>query len=498
MQFNSVDFLIFFPAVIAVYFVIPAKIRMYWLLAASYYFYMSWNAKYAVLIGGSTVVTYLSALLFVKLNGTKTAETKKKAVMVLCIIINLGILALFKYGNFAIESLNKVLGILHIGVVERRFDFLLPVGISFYTFQALGYMIDVYRGDVEAEKNFFRYALFVSFFPQLVAGPIERSKNLLGQMRDIEKKKLWDLNAISSGAILMVWGLFMKMVIADRASILVDTVFDNYRMYGSTELITAIVFFALQIYCDFASYSTIATGAARIMGFSLMENFNAPYLATSIRDFWSRWHISLSTWFRDYLYIPLGGNRKGRLRKALNTMIVFLVSGLWHGANWTFVFWGGLHGLYQVIGDLTKEIRGRIAARLNVNTECFSHRLLRTLVTFVLVSFAWIFFRANTITEAFSIIARIITKPTPWVLFNDGLYKLGLARPEMNILIVGVVILFLVDLIRVIKKQTLDSFLLTQNLWFEWAVVIGLIVMIFIFGEYGPQFDAKQFIYFQF
>ncbi len=347
---------------------IPKKARGIWLLVASYYFYMSWNAQYAVLIGGSTIITYCSGLLIGKFNGegVKSGVIKKKITLILCIAINLGILAVFKYGNFVIESINSLLNGLHISAIERRFDLLLPVGISFYTFQALGYIIDVYRGDVEIEKNFPRYALFVSFFPQLVAGPIERSKNLLSQMKHIEDIKLYNSKRVTSGAIMMVWGLFMKMVIADRVSLLVDTVFDNYRMYGSTELILAAIGFTIQIYCDFGSYSIIAIGAAKIMGFELMENFNTPYFARNIREFWSRWHISLSTWFRDYLYIPLGGNRKGKLRKAINIMIVFLVSGLWHGADWSFIVWGGIHGLYQVMADLYANTRLAIRRKLNI------------------------------------------------------------------------------------------------------------------------------------
>lgn len=498
MQFNSVDFMIFFPVVLIVYFFIPKKTRMLWLLITSYYFYMSWNARYALLIGASTVITYLSGLLFAHYSKGDAGRKKRRLILIICICVNLGILAVFKYGNFSIETMNSVLKILKLSTIDRRFNFLLPVGISFYTFQALGYMLDVYRGDVEPERNIVRYALFVSFFPQLVAGPIERSKNLLTQIRDIENIKLWNARRITSGAILMVWGLFMKMVVADRVSILADTVFNDYRMYGSVELIAAALGFTLQIYCDFNSYSLIAIGAAKIMGFELMENFNAPYFARNIRDFWSRWHISLSTWFRDYLYIPLGGNRKGEYRKYLNIMIVFLVSGLWHGANWTFVVWGGIHGAYQVVGDITKPYRKELQEKLGVNTQCFSWRLLQTIITFGMVSFAWIFFRADSITDALRFCKRIIVKPTPWILFNDGLYALGLNRPEMNILLVSLVLLFAVDLIRLKKGKTLDEFLFSQNIWFEWTVVISIILMIFIFGEYGPTFDAKQFIYFQF
>lgn len=500
MQFNSVDFMLFFPIVLIIYFVIPKKLRGIWLLIASYYFYMSWNAVYALLIGGSTVITYISGILFDRFarEEGKRGEIKKKITMVACIVINLGILALFKYGNFMIVTLNHILRVIHISVIETRLNLLLPVGISFYTFQALGYIIDVYRGDVEVERNFPRYALFVSFFPQLVAGPIERSRNLLSQMKNIQNIKLWNARRVTSGAILMVWGLFMKMVIADRVALLVDTVFNDYRMYGSSELILAAIGFTIQIYCDFGSYSIIAIGAAKIMGFELMENFNTPYLAVSIRDFWSRWHISLSTWFRDYLYIPLGGNRKGRFRKACNIMIVFLTSGLWHGANWSFVVWGGIHGLYQVVADLIAPLRKTVRDRLSIKTDCFSYKLLQTVVTFILVVFAWIFFRADSIADALRYIWRIIIKPTPWKLFNGEIYKLGLDRPEMNILVFAVLVLILVDLIRYYKKQTIDAFLFEQNIWFEWLVIIALIVMIFVFGEYGPSYDAKQFIYFQF
>ncbi|MBP5597432.1 MAG: MBOAT family protein [Pseudobutyrivibrio sp.] len=501
MQFNSVDFLCFFPIVVAIYFIIPKKLRTVWLLIASYYFYMSWNAIYAFLIGGSTVITYVSAILFdyYNIHNTKgNSLLKKRIVMIACIFINLGILFLFKYGNFIIGTINSVLSPLHIAEINYRFTFLLPVGISFYTFQALGYIIDVYRGDVEVEKNLIRYALFVSFFPQLVAGPIERSKNLLSQMKTITEIKVWNARRIASGAILMVWGLFMKMVIADRVAILVDTVFDTYQMYGSTELIAGIIGFSVQVYCDFGSYSMIAIGAAKIMGFNLMENFNAPYFARSIKELWGRWHISLSTWFRDYLYIPLGGNRKGKLRKSLNIMIVFVVSGLWHGASWNFVAWGGIHGFYQVLGDWTKSTRTKISKKLEINTECFSWRLLQTVCTYILFDIALFFFRADTLKDAISYIHRIITKPTPWVLFNDGLYMLGLNRTEFNILLVSLMILFIVDYIRFKTGMTIDKFLFTQNVWFEWLVVIVLILMIFTFGKYGPSFDAKQFIYFQF
>lgn len=296
----------------------------------------------------------------------------------------------------------------------------------------------------------------------------------------------------------MVWGFFMKMVISDRIALLVNQVFDNYRVYGSTELILAALGFTVQIYCDFGSYSIIAIGAAKIMGFELMENFNTPYFARNIRDFWSRWHISLSTWFKDYLYIPLGGNRKGKWRKALNLMIVFLVSGLWHGARWNFVAWGGIHGLYQVIGDLSRHTKEKIIKRLQIKTECMSWKLLQTVITFSLVVFAWVFFRADSITDALYFIKRMLIRQTPWALFDGTIYTLGLDATEMNILIFSIIVLLLVDLIKYRKKINLDEFLFEQNIWFEWLVLIVLIGMIFVFGEYGPAFDVQQFIYFQF
>ena len=498
MQFNSVNFMLYFPIVIGLYFVIPSKWRKMWLLLASYYFYMSWNAKYVLLIGTSTIATYICGLLLSKCMKEKAAVWKKKTIIVSCMILNLGILAVFKYGNFTIDSVNAILKMFHMNVIDRKIDLLLPVGISFYTFQALGYIVDVYRGDVEAEKDFCRYALFVSFFPQLVAGPIERSKNLLNQMRGIEKIRLWNARRVTSGAILMVWGFFMKMVISDRIALLVNQVFDNYRVYGSTELILAALGFTVQIYCDFGSYSIIAIGAAKIMGFELMENFNTPYFARNIRDFWSRWHISLSTWFKDYLYIPLGGNRKGKWRKALNLMIVFLVSGLWHGARWNFAAWGGIHGLYQVIGDLSRHTKEKIIKRLQIKTECMSWKLLQTVITFSLVVFAWVFFRADSITDALYFIKRMLIRQTPWALFDGTIYTLGLDATEMNILIFSIIVLLLVDLIKYRKKINLDEFLFEQNIWFEWLVLIVLIGMIFVFGEYGPAFDVQQFIYFQF
>lgn len=385
-----------------------------------------------------------------------------------------------------------------ITAINKPFDIILPVGISFYTFQALSYTMDVYQGKIAAEKNFFRYALFVSFFPQLVAGPIERSKNLLKQIDNIENLHLWNYENITHGIILMLYGLFQKMVIADRVSIIVDNVYDSFWLYGSIELIFATILFAVQVYCDFSSYSLIAMGAAKVMGFELMENFNTPYFSRSIKEFWRRWHISLSTWFRDYLFIPLGGSRCSKIRRYRNLMITFLVSGLWHGANWSFIVWGGLHGIYQIIGDLIKPIKNHFNNFFHVKTESFSYKFGQALITFVLVDFAWIFFRMDSFKNSIKFIQFMVIKWNPWVLFNQTLYTLGLNQKEMHILLIALCVLFLIDLIRYKHNLLLDIYLDTQCLWFKWGSIFFLFFSIIIFGIYGPEFDAKQFIYFQF
>lgn len=501
MLFNSIDFMIFFPVVVGVYFLIPRKARYLWLLFASYYFYMSWNPEYALLIACSTVVTYASGRLLARLQkAPASAKTSfyQKWVVVVCLAVNLGILIFFKYSDFILNNLNHMLSVLGVSPVRRKFDILLPVGISFYTFQALGYTIDVYRGTVEAEKNLFRYALFVSFFPQLVAGPIERSGNLISQLNHVEEIRLWDYERITGGAVLMLWGLFQKMVIADRAAVLVDTVYNGYWHYGSIELILATVLFAVQIYCDFASYSLIAIGAARIMGIRLMENFDTPYFARSVREFWRRWHISLSSWFRDYLYIPLGGSRCSKLRYYGNLMVTFLVSGLWHGASWSFVAWGGLHGVYQVIGDRLRPVKRRIEDRLGVKRNCFSYKLGQVLVTFGLVNLAWVFFRAASLKEAVSILGRIVTRWNPWVLSDQSLYRLGLDVTEVHILAASLLVLFLVDRMKYKTGKTIELLLREQGLWFRWLALLALLFGIMIYGIYGPAYSAAAFIYFQF
>lgn len=494
MLFNSVDFLLFFPIVTFLYFIVPRKGRYLWLLAASYFFYTCWEPAYALLLAASTLITWLCGWWIHKARRTAV----KKMALALCLCANLGILFYFKYFDFFLLNANRILSKLHLQVLERKFDLLLPVGISFYIFQALGYTMDLYRGKVEPERNPLRYALFVSFFPQLVAGPIERSGSLLNQMRDIEKKRLWNYKNVTEGLTLMVWGLFVKMVIADRVAILVNTVFESYFLQGTVVLAAGAIGFAIQIYCDFMGYSTIAVGAAKVMGFTLTENFNTPYFAVSVSDFWRRWHISLSTWFRDYVYIPLGGSRCSRARKYFNLMVTFGVSGLWHGANWSYLVWGMIHGVYQVVGDLTGSLREKLYRKMQVKTASFSFKLGRVLSTFVLVDVAWIFFRAGGIRQAAHYCTRMVTRWDPWNFFNQKLYTLGLDVTEMHVLAVGLAALLLVDLVRYRKGQTVAEFLGEQCIWFRWGVLFALMFSTLVYGIYGVDFDSTQFFYFQF
>lgn len=494
MLFNSTRFLVFFPIVFLIYGIIPKKCRRLWLLAASYFFYMSWSKKYGLLLGLSTFITYLGARLLKYAKGIK----RKKAIVASCIIINLLILGFFKYINFFINNinwLNEQTGIpYHINAI----NIILPIGISFYIFQAVGYLIDVYRGEVEAEKNLITYALFVSFFPQLVAGPIERSHNLLIQIKKIENVKVWNYLRIKEGILLILWGLFLKMVIADRAAVLVDFVFGKYYRYGTIELGLAAILFAIQIYCDFGGYSIIAQGAGKVVGVDLMDNFNVPYFSRNIKQFWSRWHISLSTWFKSYVYIPLGGSRCSVIKKYRNYFITFMLSGLWHGANWTYVVWGGIHGLYQVFGMILAPLKEKCNKRLGVRTEVFSYRLMQRISTFILVDFAWIFFRADSLRIACGYVKRIFTKWNPWVLADGGLWKIGLDGKEFFILVIAILILFAVDKLRYAHNQRIEVWIQKQNIWFEWLAIWGLLFGIIIFGEYGLGLEGTQFVYFQF
>lgn len=494
MLFNSGRFLLFFPIVILLYYAIPKRYRHIWLLIASYVFYMNWSRRYALLLLFSTAATYLCGL-GISYAYTSGKEKTAKYVLILDLLINLGILFVFKYFNFAFESLDSILSMLGFSSDSLpRIRVHLPVGISFYTFQALGYTIDVYRRDIDAERDFFRYALFVSFFPQLVAGPIERSKNLLVQLRE---SKPFSFERARDGVMLMLWGYFIKVVLADRAAIIVDTVFGDIVKYNGYYLVVASILFAFQIYGDFAGYSIIAQGASRIIGIELMDNFNSPYLATSVANFWRRWHISLSQWFRDYLYFPLGGSKKGEIRRYSNLLIVFTVSGLWHGANWTYVIWGALNGLFQIIGIFLKKPFDLLYHFLHVNKKGITYRICQSLITFILIDLTWIFFRASTLEQSIQILKSIAQADNLQIFFDGSLFHLGVSAPGFILLLLSLILLMIVDICHdhgIVLRQKIQA----QDFMFRAIVVSISALLILTLGIWGSGYSEAGFIYFQF
>ena len=466
MLFNSLTYLIFFPIICILYWCIPFKYRNAILLIASYYFYMSWEPTYAILIMITSLSTWGCALQI------GHHEKQKKLIITLCIIVNLMILFTFKYYNFTVNTITSMISLADFKLNIPHSDFLLPVGISFYTFQCIGYIVDVYRKDINPERNLITYALFVSFFPQLVAGPIERAKNLLPQFH---AKHTFDGDSFIDGLKMMIWGFFMKLCIAGNVAPYVDAVYNNVPNHNGTSFLLATFFFTFQIFCDFGGYSLIAIGTAKCLGFKLMQNFNHPYLSLSVKEFWRRWHISLSSWFSDYVYIPLGGSRCSKVKHYRNLMITMLTSGLWHGANWTFVCWGGLHGLYLVCNSYYSKLTKK---------RVFAPKLLRIIFTFSFISLAWIFFRANSIIEAFTIISKIITDHGS-LFKGDGIPSLILPLSMIGIL-----------LFKEIKDEYHInlSFMHNSRLWVSVPSSAVVIMIILLCAE----FNSGQFIYFQF
>lgn len=478
MLFNSLIFAIFLPIVFAVYWAIPHRFRWPVLLVASYYFYMSYNPKYVVLILLTTGVSYLCALGLEKTDNVR----KRKLILAASMVVCLGILFVFKYFNFVSFSLARALSRIAIPLKPITLKLMLPVGISFYTFQTMGYVIDVYRGDVKAEKNFGTYATFVSFFPQLVAGPIERTGNLMSQ---IKGKHEFDYNQAMYGVKQMIWGFFKKIVIADMLSDYVRMIYSDPRRFNGFALVLATIFFSIQIYCDFSGYSDIAIGTSKLFGINLMTNFKSPYFSTSIKEFWSRWHISLSTWFRDYVYIPLGGNRVSKLRHYFNLMVTFLISGLWHGASWTFIAWGFIHGALQVVENVfhigKKKSNSRVA------------NVIRTVIIMAIVTFAWIFFAANTISDA----KYIILNQFVGIADFAGYIKTGFTTLSLNAFSIAKIIVF-VGMLAVYDvfalKNDCIKWLEEKPAYVRHIVCFGLILIIILFGASAE----KEFIYFQF
>ncbi|MBE6610230.1 MAG: MBOAT family protein [Ruminococcaceae bacterium] len=494
MVFNSLTFLWFFPLVFLLYKIIPLKFRWIMLLIFSYIFYLSWQADLIYLIMFTTVVSYICA------RKIETAFTKrqKKFYLLIALIASLGVLFFFKYFNFISENVTGLLNAIGLGVGDFTLNLILPVGISFYTFQTLSYVIDVYRGEIKAEKHFGYYALYVSFFPQLVAGPIERPENLLPQFKTKNPFTAYDAAA---GLKMMAVGFFKKIAVADQISKYVDAVYNNPdtingNLVNGFTVALATVLFAVQIYCDFSGYTDIAIGCARVMGIKLMQNFNNPYTATNIKDFWRRWHISLTSWFTDYVYIPLGGSRCSKAKYYRNIFVVFLISGIWHGAAWTYILWGVIHGIYQIVGNLTKDYRSRFWQKMKVNENGIVMQWARRVGTFVLVCIAWMMFRANSLTDFWTLFKMLFTG---WSGFSLTASLAALELPLMTI----VTIIFSVYILNQLDKQItmkLEDLHKDRGITLEragayvylcWAIAAAWLILL-------ASNAASSFIYFQF
>ncbi|MBF9220105.1 MBOAT family O-acyltransferase [Hymenobacter ruricola] len=486
MLFNSFEFLIFFPVVTVLYFLLPHRHRWWWLLLASCVFYMAFIPAYILILLLTIVIDYGAGIFIENAQGRQ-----RRFYLALSLAANLGVLAVFKYYNFFIGNMNGLLHLSNPAASLPLLGLVLPIGLSFHTFQAMSYTIEVYRGRYPAERHFGIYALYVLFYPQLVAGPIERPQHMLPQFHE---EKHFDYPRVVSGLRLMAWGLFKKVVIADRLAYLVNEVYNQPRHFQGLPLLVATVFFSIQIYCDFSGYSDMALGAARVMGFELRQNFDRPYFATSIAEFWRRWHMSLSGWFRDYLYLPLGGSRVALPRACFNLFFVFVVSGLWHGANWTFLAWGALHGAYLVVGKLTQKSRSQLIEQLGL--RFLNHPWLNLAFTYALVTFAWIFFRANGLHDAVYIITHLL-KPAAAVWHEQaftGWYTVRVLYPfpQWMTLLLAVPLLFLVE--KAQRHVSLNAWLGQQAAPVRWAIYYGIVLSIALLGAY----ENIRFIYFQF
>jgi len=474
MLFNSVEFLIFFPVVLVLFYLIPHRFRWVLLLVSSYYFYMGWNPAYASLLFLTTTVDF-----FVANRMEAFAEKKQRRPwLLLSIFFNLGLLMYFKYYNFFVDNINGL-----SGSEIRYMEFLLPVGISFYTFQEMGYVIDVYRGEIRAERHWGKFAVFVAYFPQLVAGPIERAKNLMHQLKS---KVVFSYHNFSLGGQHIIWGLFKKVVIADNLAVIVDSVYSDSANFSWLWLLLATYLFAIQIYCDFSGYSDIAIGAARMMGVELMVNFRTPYFSKSIREFWSRWHISLSTWFRDYLYIPLGGNRLTQTRTTINLMLVFVISGFWHGAAWTFIIWGALHAIYL----LAELVISKFSWWKNyMKTRKGITHWLGIFLVFHLVLLGWIFFRSDSVSQAWQVLQDICSMKT-----YEGTLPIELRRVGDTGIWIKVLFALALMLIDPLMNKIVRGEYHRLNYPVKLTLYSFLIAAIVLFGFWGDV----AFIYFQF
>jgi len=478
MLFNSIFFLfVFFPVVTGVYYLLGQRFRWAWLLLASCYFYMGFIPKYILILAFTITIDYFSGIWIEKLHGHK-----KKYFLILSILSNIGVLFIFKYFNFFNQNLSALARLLHWNYGISSLSLILPIGLSFHTFQSLSYIIEVYRGKQKAERHYGIFALYVMFYPQLVAGPIERPRHLLRQF--YEEHKL-ELRQFMAGMRLIIWGLFKKVVIADRLSGFVNQIFNDAHSYSGPYFLLATFFFAFQIYCDFSGYSDMAKGLAKTLGFDLMVNFDAPYFSKSVQEFWRRWHISLSSWFRDYVYFPLGGSRVRPLRWALNIAVVFLISGLWHGANWTYVLWGLTLGLCLILSVATRKLRDTLWQKSGLSYFKFLRSAVQTILTFMLICGAWILFRSATISDAYYIFKQILLSGYHLTTLMPFIYH------YLNSVIVSfAAIIFLLIADYLLSQKKFDQVSVPLQL-FAFSMLIIIICLI-------GRFTNEPFIYFQF
>jgi D-alanyl-lipoteichoic acid acyltransferase DltB (MBOAT superfamily) len=479
MLFNSLQFAAFFPLAVGGFFCLPQRWRVVWLLAASCVFYMAFIPAYILILVVTILIDYIAGIYL-----ERVEQRYKKPLLWLSILSTCTVLFIFKYFDFFADSVVGIAALFGFHLSRTTASIILPIGLSFHTFQSLSYVIEVYRGKQKAEHNFLVYATYVMFFPQLVAGPIERPQNLLHQFRE---RHVFDYGNVTEGLKRMGWGFFKKLVVADRLALYVNDVYASPRSYNGLQLTIATFFFAYQIYCDFSGYSDIAIGAAQVMGFRLMENFRTPYYALSISEFWHRWHISLSTWFKDYVYIPLGGNRVGEMRHIFNLLVTFTISGLWHGANWTYVVWGALNGVYLVTGQFTKAWRDRLFASIGIAEDSSLRKAVMLISTFVLTCVAWIVFRARNLGDATYVFTHL---GAGWDFHQLSTQQFHLR--QFPVAFGAIAALELGQ--RLSGKISIPTVLGRMPMSARWALYASFIMCVLLFGVY----KQTQFIYFQF
>lgn len=481
MNYVSINFYIFVVLCVILYYVFPMKYRWITILIGNIFFYLTVSSETFIFFLVTGVFSWgLGCLLYVVNKKSVYKEIVTKIVLGGAIVSITIPLFVVKYSSFVINMFT--------GNIWK--EFIMPIGISFYTLQMISYLVDIYREKHEPEYNFLKYMLYISFFPQIIQGPISRYEQMKQQLyhgNQFEERKF------VKGIQLIIWGFFLKFMIADKASIIVDTIFNDYDVYVGWYVVLAGALYSIQLYTDFLACVTISQGVAALFGIEIMDNFNHPYMATSIKDFWRRWHISLSSWLRDYIYIPLGGNRKGKICKYINLMLTFGVSGVWHGVGYKYIFWGMLHGIYQIIEDITAPIINRVYHRLKIGKDCHIRKWLARFITLISVMIAWIIFRADSLRIGLHMLKNMLALSNTTILFDGSILNLGLSYKQMLVLLCSIGILIVVSVLQ--EKIELREYILNMNIVCRWGIYICVILTIMIFGTYGLGYNAQDFIY---